>query len=289
MYLLKRLALAVVALVSLTTAPHIMCMDNLEEQEQTESTPATIMDLPPETWSEIFKWLNADLEEDSGKPGTDGCIIACSMPFIRRIVPLTQVCRRGHELGSACIAQTLAKVKPCIEQRADGGIDKLLIDSMDSLEKAEAGYLKDCTDYVRLCIKLLGDINATRYTAPNEVSCWHYGKETLLTRAIKGGYSSQITTLLTLGADPHQPNARGEMPIDVAFEKQGPTIGAILKENGGDLFDFYRYDGPNAVRCKERYGWPRSLALLRRQRQSDPNRKTISTIMTIIMSKWNYS
>ena len=211
--------------------------------------------LPNELWLDIITLSSQDGEVHQDSDAVEQAII--TLQTIRRVLPLKLVCKRLCEVGSMAINDLLFRAEEGMKEF--GGKNEVLGRAINSEKEAVA----------RLCLGLGSNINAINYTQDVVVSARSMKKETLLTRAIKEASVDQIRLILKLGADPMQPNAYGDVPIDLAFDITGKKLACELKDNGGDQENRYRYTGDEVWLSGDQYG--RVYGLKRLEQQSYEN------------------
>ncbi len=218
----------------------------MEEGVQEDSSPISLHDLPPELFERILDGLTADVTAPrhvlffSGQENALKNALK-NLYCIRRILPFSGVCRRFYGISRVRISKYFFEVERSINEI--GGADAILSKAVRNGD----------TDIARLCLMIGADIDAAKYTANNIIVPEYRGKETLLTEAIKKFVSDMVNLLLGLGADPMQPNAQGEFPIDIAHKKGFYHMAAVLKENGGDPSNHYYYYCSDKVSSVSRY------------------------------------
>ncbi len=211
--------------------------------------------LPNELWLDIITLSSQDGEVHQDSDAVEQAII--TLQTIRRVLPLKLVCKRLCEVGSMAINDLLFRAEEGMKEF--GGKNEVLGRAINSEKEAVA----------RLCLGLGSNINAIAYTQDGVIAPRCVKKETLLTRAIKEASVDQIRLILKLGADPMQPNAHGDMPIDITFPILGKNFARELKDNGGDQENRYRYTGDGVWLSGDQYG--RAYGLKRLTQQSYKN------------------
>lgn len=197
----------------------------MEDKKEEETTITSLVDLPPEVFGVILDELTANViipircapfqvQEDIG----NGILRILSR--IKKIRTFKLVCRKLHTIGNEWAKKYLNEARTYINQVGDP--DEVLVMALKNGE----------TEIAKLCMMIGADVNAIKYTAFHVPPC--HGTETLFTEAVKKGEYYGIKRLFELGADPLQPNAFGERPIDIAKKRRLFHIIRLIQENGGD-------------------------------------------------------
>lgn len=233
---------------------------SLEAADQSVSRTISLPELPIAVQEIIIDFLTQDiakathnepsLQEDTRPKWRS----VREYRYIQRIFPLNGVCRKFHAFIRPIIIKRFANISASLHSLGD--IDRVLSEAVD-------GY---SSDLIKACVHAGADINAIKYTGNNIILAKYQGKETLLTQAIKKGDASKVKKLLSLGANPMLPNALGEVPIDIAFKRSYEEIAVILKENGGDLDNHYKYYCKDAVSSIDTYTPKRAAVLAWQQK-----------------------
>ncbi len=186
--------------------------------------------LPEEVWKQIFEWVNSSMDnqrltctyDDINDEKLDGIFDA-----IQNFIPYTRVCKVMYGASAPLIAAYL--------QLAETYVDE--VDKHSELRSAVHSGWHYNNKLILLYRKLGADINHI-----------HADGETAVTYAIKHKNESFLKRLIKHRADLMQPNARGQVPIDLAYEMNS-DMGSKLKDNGGDPENRYVYYGKDKLLC----------------------------------------
>lgn len=187
---------------------------------------ASSASLPDEIWTQILEWVN--YREDAIRlehARTDEKLLSVVRSINNLVRHHSRLCKATYRASASLITSYL-----------QWSADHLKLENMHSLlysaiTKGDYSQKK----LAPLYRKLGADINHI-----------HQDGDTLVTYAIKHKDKHLLETLVEMGADLMQRNRRGQVPIDLACDMYS-RMAVLLKDNGGDPEDRYKYWGADSL------------------------------------------
>jgi|GEM_PF-3127597 len=194
--------------------PSVFAMDQVSSRQI-----IVCASLPDEVWKQILEWVN--YREDAIRlehARTDEKLLSV-VRSINNLIRYSRLCKALYRTSASLITSYL-----------EWSVNHLKLENMHSLlYSAITGGDYKQKKLAPLYRKLGADINHI-----------HQDGDTLMTYAIKHKDKHLFETLVAMGADLMQPNRRGQVPIDLAYDMNS-KMAMLLKDNGGDPEDRYEY------------------------------------------------
>jgi ankyrin repeat protein len=180
---------------------------------------ASSASLPDEVWKQILEWANFQEDAIRLEHARTKEKLLSVVRSINNLVRHSRICKATYRASASLITSYL-----------QWSADHLKLENMHSLlHSAITKWDYKQKKLAPLYRKLGADINHI-----------HQDGDTLVTYAIKHENKELFERLVKMRTDLMQPNRRGQVPIDLAYD-MGSKIAVLLKDNGGDPENRYEY------------------------------------------------